>query len=219
MPISTFWLYRTGRSLVDSNFHRYIFGETWASTDPEGPLIDLTTVLGTRANQMATPFGVHAGLLYTNGASYWERIFPKRQVLSLINTTPRPFVTPLNAAAPEAAFRLQRVGAHVSGSRGIGRLCLPILTDTYYLDLPHRRHVDVATLAPFIAANIEVLPKSITYNGRTYTNCIFDRRDLSWTPLDHYNLLPNPVRIWQRWRTYDYVHRGTRDSTWSPQEL
>jgi hypothetical protein len=102
-----------------------------------------------------------------------------------------------------------------SGSTGVGRICFPILTDTYYTDLPHRRHVDVSTLAPLIAANLELRPKSFTLFGTVYTNVIFNRRLMTYTPLHNYQLLENPVRVWQRWREYDVAHRQTNDQNWT----
>jgi hypothetical protein len=219
MPIMRFWLFRLGLCKTDANGHRSLFGETWLSEDP---LTDETTqhsLLNFEAGRLIGALGFDADYRYSGWNVFVDEIFPRHRVITNLISTVASTGAPLNINAPEACFRLQRVGVDAAASKGIGRICLPILTDASFTDLPHRRQVDTATVSALVAANIEMHPKSRTVSGKTYSKVIFSRSDLTWTPLDHYNLLPNPVRLWQRWRTYDYAHRADADATYTPREL
>lgn len=212
-----FWLYRTGLYAVDSNHKRALFSETWLSTDPEAVDHNTFNTLRLCAVLMQTPFGTRPHLTYTNYLTFSERLYPVQLLADHFSATPIPGAPPLNANAPEAAFRLRRVGA--TGDRPYGRICYPILDDTYFTDLPHRRHIDVATLSGYLSAAAEPLRFTRTSpEGRVYKQVVFNRSDLTWVNVTHYDLQPNPVRIWQRWRNYDAVDRAARDSTYQPPE-
>jgi len=218
MPLP-FWLYRTGLYFLDGFAKRAMFGETWLSTDVEASVTDVNLEMNAANELLKHPFTSAAGMpAYAQYSKFVEIIYPRHKILTGFNWSPMSG-TILNPDAPEAAFRLQRVGALASGSSGVGRLCPPIHLDNWYTDVPQRRHVDLSVLAPKIAAGIETFPKVRTRSGRTYTNVVFNFRALTWTAVDHYNLITNPVRIWNRWRTYDYVHRHAKDNVYSPWEL
>ncbi len=205
---------------MDQNSHRCIWGETWLSEDPETSEADAKSVMDSAGGLLAFPFGLHTDLIYS-GQPFWSaRLYPKPKVLRALQTAPNiAFLPNLNTAAPESCFRLQRVGLAASGSKFVGRLCVPILTDRYYTDVPQRRHVDVTTLRPWLAAALGTYPKTRVFGGRTYKNVVFSRAKLEWSPVDHYTLQESTVRVWQRWRTYDYATRGTGDATYTPSDL
>jgi hypothetical protein len=212
-----FWLYRVGLYVVDSHSRRALFSETWLSEDPEimDPAFGITLQL--IAVLMRTPFGNHASLMYTNYLPFYERIYPQQALFTNFTAATPAGSPPLNPNAPEAAFRLRRVGA--SGTSQIGRICYPILDDTFYTDLPHRRHVDVATLSTYLSAAADPLRFTrVPSGGRVYKQVIFNRRQLTWTPVTHYELMSNPVRIWQRWRGYDIPDRVAQDVHYQPPE-
>lgn len=121
----------------------------------------------------------------------------------------------LNINAPEAAFRLQRVGA--GGGDPIGRVNLPILSDNFFLDPPHRRRVDAAALQTLMNSTRTLYPVSGTVAGATWTSCIFSRRTMTYTPCVAYRMMPSTTRIWQRWRHYPQVpHVPAADRVWYP---
>lgn len=77
----------------------------------------------------------------------------------------------------------------------------PILLDSWFTDLPRRRHIDMGRFGPLVPAVGAGWPSTVFDQfGRRYDNVIFHRKTLTWTPLTHYELHPNPVRIWQRWK-------------------
>lgn len=219
MPFPNVWIYRIGLCGVDTNGRRMIISQTWLSEQAEASTGPPVTTFRAIGQTLRRPFGAIAALSYDHYNAFSEVVYPKRRLVEAPIFFHPGASEALNPAAPEAAFRLQRVGATVSGSKGLGRICFPIRTDTYYTDLPHRRKIDVATLAPLIAANLELQPKVYVVAGRTYTNVVFSRWSMDYTPVDHFNLLENPVRIWEREKVYDWANRHVSDQTWKGPQL
>jgi hypothetical protein len=213
------WIYRLGIAGSDQNSKRWMVSQTWATSTPPASSGPPVTIFRSVAQSMRRPFGNVAGLKYDGYNAWSEEIYPKRRLIEAPSLFPSSLRESLNVQAEEASFRLQRVGLSVSGSKGIGRVCFPILTDTYYTDVPKRRHVDVATLAPLLASSTFGNLFTFTAFGITYTNVVFSRWSMELTPVDHFELQENPVRIWQRWRTYNYAGRHVADETWKGPQL
>lgn len=210
--MSDFWLYRYCVEDIDFNGHRAIFTQTVLSEEPEAGIVATRNAVGTLMVSMTAPYGFSLdGSLYFFH-SFVERIWPGPKWTT--NST-SPGLSNLAPTSPECSARLQRVGA----SGGLGRTCIPILKDSMYTDLPHKRHMDVATWEPIMQAALAPTLTPITVAGRTYTNVIFHRKDLTWEPVIGYTLKPNPIRIWQRWRHYDVAHRLSLDRAFIPPEV
>lgn len=188
------FIYRCGLAAWDVNKHKAIFSHTWRSDDPE--TANTPYELAALAGQLIYIFNTYeADLTYGNWRAFGERIYPRRKILWTVLTSPTAFAE-LNPNAPEAAFRLQRVGA--AGS--VGHIFAPIRSDRYYLDLPHRRKVNVELLAPLLAEGIDRAPKTFSGYLRTYTNVLVHRHDMTTELVVAHRLLPNPCRVWKRWR-------------------
>lgn len=212
MP-SPFWLYRCGITARDNNDHRFISSYTWLTTDPHDASTNAALLFF--ALQLAAPFAsLNSTLRYTPVQRFAEEIWPQPRFLAS-SGTPSPWPQGLNVNAPEACFRLQRVGA----AGGLGRTLLPILSDDWYLDLPHRRRIDRNYLEPLLLAGLGTFPTSQTAGSRTYKQVIFHRKDFTWEQVTTYRLLDNPCRRWQRWRTYPPSPPRSDDATWVPDEV
>jgi len=194
--MSAFWLYRAGINAFLLGLHHVIFSETWLTTT--APISTVNTRLGllacsNRLNSVFGAFSFEPGLWTGN---FWEQLWPRPELHE--STIPvQPFFP--NLAAPEASFRLQRVGA----SGKFGGIRLPIIDDRSFTDRPHRRRVDVATLAPLMAINLGAQPMSVTSGGRTYQNVIFNRKLMTWDNVVSYQLLESTCRVWQRAKIFD----------------
>lgn len=218
MPSATvipqFWIYRVGLYSTDYRSRRFLASETWLSETEEVSEALTAAALSTLLPRYTDPFGFGSVYGFHGCGTIMQRIWPSHHLFTTPDLTPDIFGTPLNDQAEEAALRLQRVGA--SGSFRPGRLPFPIVSDDFYTDLPHRRHVDVATIDGLLDAGLRTWPLSITSSGRTYTNVLYRRSTFEWEAVDHYSLLVNPIRIWQRWRVYDWPHRAASDDTYTP---
>lgn len=215
MP-TPFWLYRCGIYTVDSNSHRAIISQTFVSTsDPGGNTVPLLHGLAFAQN-LWRPFGDGVNSAPHFWREFVEMLHPQRITIKGFVSTPLTTQPGLNPAAPEACVRLQRVGAAGTGSNLIGRLCIPVLDDTLFLDRPHRRHVDASFLQSKINANLGAQPSTLNFGFGDYSLCIFHRRTFTWNVLDHYRVLPSTVRIWQRAKVYPWAIRGGGDSNWVP---
>lgn len=214
MP-TPFWIYRTGRAGIDKNRKRYLFSWTWVSTDPPHALDAIGTVLSNLSDYLVFPFGFGAVPKYGATHFFGDQVWP--YPLRISGSTVLPFfgTVQLNAAAPEACFRLQRVGA----AGGLGRILFPIPDDAWYTDLPHRRHINTAPLQALLDVYLTPFIGPYSGSGRTYRSCIFHRRTQSYELVTDHRLLENPVRVWQRWRTYDYVGRHLNDAPFVPDEM
>lgn len=216
MPIARFWLYNIG--IVGTDFHskRFSVSQTWLSTDDDHGVAPSIFLFRSIGQQLRQCLGVYAPFDYTFLANAWsEEVFPHQRTIEKPFTYAQPGPVCLNVQAPEAALRLQRVGVTASGSTGVGHIRLPILNDSEFTDLPHRRHVDPSVLQPKVNANLETFAKVVTFGGRTYTNVVFNRRLFTWTPVDHFTVLPSVSRVWQRFRTYSYASRYLNDGKWT----
>lgn len=180
--------------------------ESWLSLTPPNTPDDSFQAMRICAQRLRFPFGFPSTEGWDFPVRYSEQIWPKPgAVLGPIDVFPGL----LNLNAPEASFRLQRVGA--SGKLGLVRL--PILDDATFVDPPHRRRIDVSVWGPALAANMGTASQSVTWNGRTYQNVIYDRFDQSWENVVGYQLQPSTCRVWQRNTIYD-IHRLPADSAW-----
>jgi len=204
--VTPFWLYRAGVDCRCFGPHRVLFSETWRTEDPPVSTVNTRAGLNLAAQRLHSIFGFTSNEPVWFSRSFWEQLWPKPSVLENVMDVE---LAQLNPAAPEACFRLQRVGA----SSALGLIRVPICSDLSFTDLPHRRHVDVATLAPLMAANLGSFPMSFASGGRTYTNVIFNRRDFTYEPVASYRLLESTCRVWQRWRLYDNA-RLNSDRSW-----
>jgi hypothetical protein len=72
------------------------------------------------------------------------------------------------------------------------------MDDGTFTDIPHRRHVDLATYAPALAAVMGTDPMTVTSSGRTYHNVVFNRRTFLWEAVASYRLERSTCRVWQR---------------------
>lgn len=215
----SFWLYRTGLNWIDVNGHRAILSETWISEEPPVSEIQTYIFFQYAGQRLATPFGTGDVPHYLFATTRWfgEELHPQVRVITNLqdhNVANQPV---LSSTAPEACFRLQRVGAATSGARP-GRIAYPILEDRWFTDLPRRRHVDVDYLRPHLEANLDNWPNELNWPGRTFKNVIFHRKSFTWTLVDHYELQPSTCRLWQRWHTYPPKPGHTNDARWSPDE-
>lgn len=207
---------RAGLAHHGTDGHRWIASETWYC---DSIMNDSTvsSALQFRCNQWRRPFGSGPGSYFYDALGMtFQTIagYGRLGGYSIAWSMSNP--PNLNPAAPEAAFRLQRVGADGAASK-YGRICLPILDDTFYLDLPHRRQVNVDLLQPQLEAVtslwLQVIPIEIGF----MRNIIFDRKNKRGTDVTSYRLLANPVRLWQRWRHYPTPpHTYADDQKWFP---
>lgn len=211
------YLYRAGKHFVDRNGRRCIFTETFATTDPEVSDVWTRSDLLMIAQQYDSSFSVSPW--YTMGAvgAVAERLWPTRHCYEPLNLNRLPACRPLNPNAPEAALRLRRVGG--SGTDVYGRVCFPIFDDSYFSDLPHRRHISPAVQLPLWPDHgFGDFPFQWTGHGRVYTNCIWHAEGVGWEPVVGRVLMPNPVRVWNRLRVHPDPGPGLHLTDYVPQE-
>lgn len=210
---------RVGLFGRDAQHKRWMCSETWVRPG-SAALSEAFAAYSLIWPQMLTPFGTSIpSLTYTSATSFYDYLFPRETVgfyRSSLAVVSGPL---LNVNAPEASFRLQRVGAD-GAATFLGRITYPIRTDTFYTDLPHRRHLNLAVLEPLRLAAQNSWFKTLTLGGLTWVNSIIHRRTMTWTPLTSWRLLANPVRVWQRWRNYpEPGHVPAQDILYHPSEL
>ena len=194
--MAPFWLYRTGYNCLLSGYTHCIFSETWITADPPTSNVDTRIACLTAAARLSNIFGGFSAESRPWSSHFWEQIWPKPNVQEIpINV--EGWLA--NSAAPEACFRLQRVGA----TGRVGQIRLPILDDTTFTDRPHRRRIDVGTYRPLMNANLGTWPQTFVYLTRTFFNVIFDRRSFTWDNVDHYELRESTSRQWQRLKIFD----------------
>lgn len=196
-----------------TNKRRAIVSQTWM-LDP------LPTIPPGRASHIAFAANMLLNACSPHGADDLHLWQPFNQQIwpSFSLSTPMsfgPVGTPLNVAAPEAALRLQRVGADGS----LGRIGFPILNDAWFTDRPHRRQVDLALVNSRFASGLYASPQSFTFAGGIIQNVIIHRAAKTYSLVDHFDLLPNPVRYWKRWAGYDFAGRHVDDNLWGPDNL
>lgn len=214
--MSTFWLYRFGLYFIDHDSHRYLFSETWRSDADLHALGVVFTVRDMVCQRLQFPFGSPGPFNYSFAGHFMNQIWPSSGPLQANFFAPQAAPPHLNSAAREAALRMQRVGA--SGGAGkIGRINFPILSDAVFTDLPHRRHVDVATLRPLLATGLNSYPNTIVQPYGTLTNVIWHRATKTTDLVDHYYLQESTTRIWQRWRPFTPAPGA--NPSWFPPEV
>lgn len=97
---------------------------------------------------------------------------------------------------------------------------MPILDDEMFTDRPRRRHVNVAALQAQVDWVNELRGLSVTtLSGKVYKQCVFHRQSASVTDVVSMRVLSNPIRIWQRWRTYDPTQHEGSDVRYCPDEM
>jgi hypothetical protein len=195
-----------------TDHHRYMFSQTWLAEFTTWNPFTWTVLMQIVANQLLNPFGNASPNIYDFTRTFIDLLHPAPPVFTSRLGVVQAGATPLNPAAPEASFRLQRVGADGS----LGRLAFPILVDDYYLDLPHRRQIDVGAVDAELNVGLRTHPLTFTTAGMTMTNIIWHRSLGTWTNVVSYRLLPNPIRKWQRSRTYPPSAGVRDDGTWHP---
>lgn len=205
-------VYRFYITAVTTDGHRFLASETMVSTTPGESIATVGITATVWANVWKFPFGTGEGYSLWQANAGWVRLWPSQ---NQIFTPVAQQAIALNSTAPEACFRLQRVGA----ANGLGRINLPILADKYFTDLPHRRHVTVSDLQPLLDARVAAWANPIGGPAQSFYRAIVHRRQKTWEPVVRYQLLRNPTRIWRRWRQYDFEERGEIDSTWAPDEF
>lgn len=211
------WVYRVGLYFVDRNGHRAMFSETWLSEQPEDNLNLVAGDMISIMQRLRFMFGPTPNPQVSLWRGFWNRIYPAPINAHNLYLGRDLVSTPLNVNAPEAALRLQRVGA--KGDRTYcGRITVPVLDDTWFVDLPHRRRINLELVNSWLDAGIRTMWQSFTIRSRTYTHVVYSRRDSSWASVTAYILRPSTVRIWQRWRTYDPTNRPGNDATFAPDE-
>lgn len=215
------FVYRCGKMGVHPLLNeRYFVTHTVVSEDAEVSDVDTLTALDPAVGMLFYPFGV--GSLFSPPPydlslchPVVECIWPKVKCLRPLNPTNTNHGPVLNTHAKEAAVRLQRVGADGS----LGRIFLPILDDTWFTDPPHRRHIDASHWNSLLPSGLGGGPFTWTHTSRTYHLAIVHRKDLSWTQVTSYNVLPSVCRIWNRWRPYNNALYHAEDTKWVPEEL
>lgn len=207
-----FWLYRGGQQIYDFNGGRALWGETWLTEDP--PIGGHSQAeISSVSSRLRAPFGVAADRPFIKSVFFFDLLWPPPARSTGTLQAPSALTGTLNPAAPEAAFRLQRVGA----SGRFGRIAVPILEDKWFADLPHRRHVDMEFLAPLVMSDPFLYPMSFTtFLGRHFQNVLFNRRNHTWEPIVRYELHPNPIRIWNRWRPTPTPPHVEGSPLWAP---
>lgn len=216
-PVAGGSLFRFGIWGIDPAGHRWIVTEMWYA-DTNLTTTQVSNVSGSICGWLTHPFGVGTGYDIYTGSGWvikklWPGSFAGRGLLGSF-TVPRG--PTLNVNAPEAAYRLQRVGA--SGAAGPpGRMAYPILTDSFYLDLPRRRHVDAAELQQALDDGWASRPLDYGLPYGHLRPVIYHRGLHAVTNVTSYRVLANPLRIWERWRTYPTApHVPAADDYWHP---
>lgn len=194
MSIDQIW--RVGCHLFHNGADRGLWSETWHFNTDIDNLPGYGTIMLNLAMRIADPFGLLAGSGYSISRMFHTKLwpFPQRHFIDFGDHGVSD--PPLNPAAPEAAFRLQREGELGS----VGRMNYPIFNDNHFTDRPHRRHVDVALLRPLLAAHLGAAPRRYEYLGWEWKTVIWHRKTRTWEDVIGYTLSPYPTRIWQRWR-------------------
>lgn len=200
MP-TPFWILRTGIYGVTPNNRHFIFSQTWQTfqTPITTPLL-VPIYYNPSMAYLKHPFS-DTRHDTTFAQAFVQQIYPRpERSFTFINTShaSNPGLGYLNESAPEASFRLQRVGAGVTPPK-LGRINLPILDDATFTDLPHRRHVDASYWNSVLLLGTD--PSHFTYTafGHTFTNVIWHRESLSWTAVTGFRVLENTTRCWKRW--------------------
>lgn len=202
------------------NGQRAIWSHTWISFNDPGSGRDGIVENGYHPvghYVLFAPFGTSLQpSLQSLGHAFVQRIFPDHQGKPLLLSQPNAHGQ-LGVGAPEAAFRLHRVGASGPQSND-GRIHIPILSDSWFVDVPRRRRVNVALLQPLLDAQNNPSMHQFSFFGRTFYDVVFHRRTTTWTPVTRWVLKPSAARFWQRWRGYDESTRQGTDSTFIPNE-
>lgn len=214
MP-TPFWLYRIGRMELTRYHMRAFWGETWVTLQPDLNTATNALFLTVISNLYIQPFGNFVGSPAYSTRTFVNQLYPfVQQIIKPVDFT---FGSSLPAPpiAREAGFRLQRVG----GLTALGRYSPPIPNDSFYTDLPHRRHVNTSLLQSWIdGTRTNPAYFTQTWNGRTYTNVIFHRKTKTWTPVTAHRIMPNPVRYWERLKDYDPTAHESSDLDFCPPE-
>lgn len=207
--------FRAGVTHLTSVGYRAMVTQTWCLDPlPTNPIAyaSLYAYTWTRLLEAMQPHG-------TDDLHLWQpfiqQIWPTISSSSPVMFSPVIGGATLNAAAPEAAVRLQRVGADGS----LGRMAWPITDDSWFTDRPHRRHVDVSHINSRFQFGLFAAPQSYSFVGGTITNVIIHRAAKTYSPVDHFEVLDNPIRIWARWRRINYAARHVESNRWGPDNL
>lgn len=206
------FIYRSGVSFTDRNGHRCVFSQTYASEDP----IDgfEATVSSYFASQIRATLADPLDSTIQFWPLFGTRIWPTKGLLGGTVISRQNAVTPLNIHAPEAAARLQRVGA----SGALGRTCYPIVDDSLFTDLPHRRRVNVPLLQKRLDDVIATWNQPEVLFGRRFYRCIWHKKSATWEPVVGWRVLPNTIRIWQRWKQFPLPKHVGNQQIYRPDE-
>jgi len=198
---------------------RYLFSTIIVSEEPAASAFEEVLTVLQAGDCMKHCLGNGIGTHYLNSFNssqlFAQRLFPQVKILASAVPFPGLLDPHLDATSPEAAVRLQRVGA--SGS--IGRSAVPLLDARAWTDNPHRRHYDVAKLQADVDLNgIGIEPLSPVIRGRQMHHAIWHRKSFTWEQVTHYRVAQNPIRVWQRWRTFNHARYDARDRGWAAPE-
>lgn len=201
---------------LDAERRRWMWGETWYFEPIPTPAFVQTVWAYDRAF-VSAPFG-RGGPWgdYDLGRTFGNKLWPSPTTTQPVRFLAAPFGPRLNDAAPEAALRLQRVGG-TPPAQVLGRLCYPILNDAMFVDRPKRRTVNAAGLQ--VELDAAWANRQLHWqNGNEHAWCvIYSRKTDVVTPVTSYRVMPNPVRLWQRFRPYPQkYHTPAVDRFWYP---
>lgn len=204
-----------GWQVYDVNFRRAIVGTTWVLPPQLPDMVVRQADLNNMCSAMRYTSPANQPFNLRGWSLLQEQVYPTRIRYNQIPLARSVTARPLNPNAPEAAWRLQRVG--VSGAGKPGLLRYPIFDDSSFADLPRRRHVITPSALPFPGGGFGGDPHEYRGVFNQYWYHAIIRRDAnSWEKVDHLTMLPNPIRIWQRWRQYEDDGSPDADFEWCP---
>lgn len=216
MPAITGSTWRFGVYGQESFQRRWLIAETWHCTDPAPSFSESTGVAVGYIPFISAPFQARP-FLAVGGRNLIQQLYPIMQYLVPMDWSVNGVASRLNQHAPEACFRLQRVGAGGSPPK-LGRIYFPILDDSLFTDLPHRRHVDATTLQGYLNAGLNSFPTEFTtFGGNTWTNCSINRVTNTFTRVMTRTILPSTMRRWHRFRRYTPSSISDANK-WQPEE-
>lgn len=202
--------YGVGTDPTTHQVRRWLFTETWATSSlPDDAWWSRNAHYF--GGWYGYPYGTYGPPCFGQLLVQQLRPYPTRTIVA-----PNIFATGpmqgLGDLAPEAALRLQRVGA----AGELGRVCIPIPVRTFYTDVPHCRHINVPLVQGYLNQGIFASASAYTFDGITCRRVIFSRSTETAVNVVSYRLLANPVRIWRRWRRYDATAHTPPDTLFIP---
>src|SRR6478672_2409076 len=161
------FVYRTGVHGLTAAGHRWVTGTIVVSDQAEPTssalLAQMRTLAGLVSNALGSTFGSNYSNQLGGGGTFSQQVHPQVKIIEpamLASVTGGPA---LPTGSPEAAVRLQRVGA----AGGLGRLAIPIIDTSLFTDAPHLRQIDAVGLQADVDANgANIFNQSPTLSGR-----------------------------------------------------